>query len=718
MGYFVLVAVTVLSIVVSSIAIEYPTARRDEKIEEEFFGTKVKDPYRWLERPNSNEVAEYVDSQNDLTFNYLTDCPDRQKVRERLTELWRYPKYGKPEKRGSRYFYYAQQSGKEILNVQDDRTSAPRPLLDSEETGAMIFPHLGSSGDGEVLVYRELIKRKSGSPRLTGNLRLKNVTSDHLYPDVLENIRYPQIAWTKNNNGFFYFSHRQITDARDEGDEESQAPIVYIFYHRLGTQQSQDTLVFNLNDFHKNPINVQLDMEATEDGNYLLLRSRVFNDQPQARRPNSIYLADLEKFANDGYVGKLRLKPIVKYNSNYMKYVTNIGNLYYFRSRVEAKNFRLIEIDINIEGENRERVVVPENPNYILQSASAVAPNKVVLGYTSDATGSYAELRELGNGTLIRMFPLKFGELLSFSSTIRDPEVVFRSQTLEGLPQLSTLDTSQEKATMQPLLELPALTDYDGTLYTSTKVSFPSDDEESREMVLIHRKDIVLDGSSYAFLVEREFDIDFYFRLFFSYMKDYNAVIAIPNLQEADGTYTDSALEDFIASARYLINSGYTSPSKLISRGTGVFGLFVASATNRNPELFGAVIPYMVGFDMVRFPSFTNWSVSASPSDKDDFQRLLGVSPLHNIRLPANESIQYPAILVPTPDNEFPVIFAFKYVAELQYRVGRSTKQTNPFLLRVVAEPQESLRNYARYHIDRETDIRCFLGRTVGLRLP
>jgi len=730
-------AVVCLLLVSSSLGVrfQYPEVRRDESVVDDYYGVKVKDPYRWLEVPDSNEVKQFIEAQNKVTDDYINQAgeklgrshPVRGEILKTLTEAYSYEKYTIPEREGSRYFFYKNTGlqNQDVLYVQDSLEAEPRVFFDVNnlsDDGTVAITLDAFSEDGELLAYGLSSK---GSDWTT--LRVKNVTTGQDYPEVLYEVKFSQVKWLKNNEGFFYARYPQVNKGKSEGTETEKVTNHKLYYHRVGTPQVEDVLVA---EFEDKPTYLIGDFEVTRDGKFLL----VF-PQDGAAGENLVYYANLVDPLKTGIRSKLTLVPVVDKFEALFTYITSNDAVIYFLTNHGAPNQKIIGVDLNRPQERYWSTLVPENSKLVLQWARAINQDKLVLGYLEDVK-SRLELRFLGNGSFIQDIPLEIGTVNSISGRRTNDELFFNFVSFLTPGRAYRVDFTKQpyEAVLYREVKAPGV---DASKLTTKQVFYTSKDGTRVPMFIIHKKDYVPQRNSPVYLyayggfsvnILPSFRPD---RIVF--VQNFDGVYAIPNIR-GGGEYgrewhqggrllnKQNVFDDFQAAAEYLIAEKYTVASKIVINGGSNGGLLVGACTNQRPELYGAGIAQVGVHDLLRFQKFTigyAWCSEYGCSDdgnKTHFENLYKLSPLHNVRLPKNENVQYPAVLLLTADHDDRVVplHSYKLAAELQYTIGRSLGQTNPLMIKIQTKAGHGAGKPTTAKIAEFADIFAFLVKSLG----
>ncbi|XP_013149586.1 PREDICTED: prolyl endopeptidase isoform X2 [Papilio polytes] len=700
----------------------YPVARRDESVIDDYHGTKIHDPYRWLEDPDSNETKEFIEAQNKITRPFLDACPVKADISERLTELWNYPKYSCPFRRGDRYFFFKNTGlqNQNVLYVQDSLEGEARVFLDPNALSADGTVALSGSRfteDGSTFAYG---LSASGSDWIT--IHIKDVATGEDYPEVLEKVKFASMSWTKDNKGLFYSRYPEAAGKAD-GSETEVNRDQKLCYHRLGTPQAHDVVVV---EFPEEPL-WRIGAEVSDCGRYLLV------SPVRDCRDNLLYFADLDK--QPEITGLLPLTQIVhKFEADY-EYITNEGSVCIFRTNKNAPNYQLIKIDLHDPAEEKWQTLIPEHPRDVLDWASAVDNDKLVIHYVRDVK-SVLQLHDLKSGELLQTFELDVGSVVGFSGKKKQSEIFYHFMSFLSPGIIYHVDFTKKPYTPTVFREVK-VKGFDASQYEAKQIFYSSKDGTKVPMFIVSKKDLPRDGSRPALLygyggfninVQPSFSVT---RLVF--MQHFDGVVAIPNIR-GGGEYGErwhnagrllnkqNVFDDFQAAAQYLVAQRYTRPALLTAQGGSNGGLLVAACINQRPDLFGAAIVQVGVLDMLRFQKFTighAWVSDYGSSDnKTQFEYLLKYSPLHNIQPPDNGRAEYPATLVLSADHDDRVVplHTLKFIAALQAAAARSPAQRRPLLARLDTKAGHGGGKPTAKLIEEHTDILCFMSETLGLK--
>ena len=638
----------------------YPATAKVDHVDD-YHGAKVADPYRWLEDANSPQTQEWVEAQNKVTFEYLRHLPTRDGIKERLTRLWDYEKYGVPFKEGGRYFY-SKNTGlqnQSVLYTAPTLTDPPTELLDPNKLSADGTVSLSSyhiSEDGRYMAYG---LNASGSDWIEWHV--KEIATGNDLPDVLKWSKFSGAAWTKDNKGFFYSRY----DAPDE-KTRLQAVNYYqkLYYHIVGTAQDQDALIYERKD-HKE---WGFGGGVTEDGQYLVIEVSQGTDPK-----NRVFYRSLK----DGVGSAAPTVELLSDADAHYVFAGNDGPMFYFSTDRDAARGRLVAIDTAKDtGQPPSlREVIPQ-ADETLQNVEYVG-GRFVASYLKDA---HAQVRVFGtDGKLLHEVQLPgLGTATGFGGKQKEEETFFSFTTYTAPPTIYRYDVKTDKTTV---VFAPKLA-YDPAQYTSEQVFYQSKDGTRVPMVISYKKGMQRDGNNPTVLYGYGgFDISLTPTFSPSNLvwMEMGGVYAVPNLR-GGGEYGEewhlagtkgrkqNVFDDFIAAAEYLIANKYTSTPKLAVSGGSNGGLLVGAVMTQRPDLFAAALPAVGVMDMLRFQKFTiGWGWASdygSSDDPEQFKSLYAYSPRHHLK----PGVRYPATLVTTSDHDDRVVPAhsFKFAATLQ----------------------------------------------------
>ncbi|XP_038195941.1 prolyl endopeptidase [Arvicola amphibius] len=705
------------------LSFQYPDVYRDETSVQDYHGHKICDPYAWLEDPDSEQTKAFVEAQNKITVPFLEQCPIRGLYKERMTELYDYPKYSCHFKKGKRYFYFYNTGlqNQRVLYVQDSLDGEARVFLDPNtlsDDGTVALRGYAFSEDGEYFAYG---LSASGSDWVT--IKFMKVDGAKELPDVLERVKFTCMAWTHDGKGMFYNSYPK-QDGKSDGTETSTNLHQKLCYHVLGTDQSEDVLCAEFPDEPK----WMGGAELSDDGRYVLLSIWEGCDPV-----NRLWYCDLQQESN-GITGILKWVKLIDNFEGEYDYVTNEGTVFTFKTNRNSPNYRLINIDFMDPDESKWKVLVPEHEKDVLEWVACVRSNFLVLCYLHDVK-NILQLHDLTTGALLKTFPLDVGSVVGYSGRKKDSEIFYQFTSFLSPGVIYHCDLTKEELEPMVFREV-TVKGIDASDYQTIQVFYPSKDGTKIPMFIVHKKGIKLDGSHPAFLygyggfnisITPNYSVS---RLIF--VRHMGGVLAVANIR-GGGEYGETwhkggilankqnCFDDFQCAAEYLVKEGYTSPKRLTINGGSNGGLLVAVCANQRPDLYGCVIAQVGVMDMLKFHKFTighAWTTDYGCSDSEQhFEWLLKYSPLHNVKLPEADDIQYPSMLLLTADHDDRVVplHSLKFIATLQYIVGRSRKQSNPLLIHVDTKAGHGAGKPTAKVIEEVSDMFAFIARCLNI---
>jgi len=681
--------------------LSYPETRKMDTIDD-YFGTKVADPYRWLEDDNSEETKAWVTAQNKVTFGYLNQIPERAQLRERLTELWNYERYGAPFKRGGKYFYFKNNGlqNQSVLYVTTNLSQNGRVLLDPNKLaadGTTALSGLSVSEDGGTLAYGIAVAGSDWQ-----EWRFVDIESGKQLPDVLKHIKFSGVSWMANGSGVFY---SRYPEADSRGRLSAQNLFQKLYFHKIGTDQSEDKLIYERPEDGQKFVRA----DVTDDGKWL-----VINVGRGTAPMNMVYLKDLTKPDSEIF-------PVIDELVADYTYFANVGSVFYFRTDRDAPLGKIVSTDVKMEGK-AWKDVVPQGKETL--NGASMLDGKIVANYLKDA---YTQVRiHDRDGRFIRNIELPgIGTASGFGGRMEDRETFYTFSTFNSPPVIYryNMTTGESSVFRKPEVR------FDPNSFETKQVFYTSKDGTRVPMFIVHKKGIKLDGTNPTLLYGYGgFSVSMTpsFSVSRIVWMENGGVYAMPNIRggaeygeewHEAGTKLkkQNVFDDFIAAAEYLIENKYTQPSKLAISGGSNGGLLVGAVLNQRPELFGAALPAVGVMDMLRFHKFTigrAWvSDYGSSENPDEFKALYAYSPIHNIR----RDVKYPAVLVTTADHDDRVVPAhsFKYAATLQ----ASQTGEAPVLIRIETNAGHGAGKPTSKQIDEAADVYGFLMKNLGMRL-
>jgi prolyl oligopeptidase len=676
---------------------EYPPARKADVVDD-YHGTKVADPYRWLEDAQSAETVAWVKAQNDLTRRYVRS-PLREKINKRLTEIWNYPRYSIPRKEGGRYFFEKNDGlqNQSVYYVQDSLDAEPRAILDPNkfsEDGTSAIAGVRISKDGKLMAY--LLSHRGSDWQ---ELKIRKIDTGEDYPEVLRHCRFAGIAWKPDGSGFFY---NRFPDPETVSEEDRNA-YNRVYWHTLGTPQRRDRLVYERKDDRE----LRLHPIITEDGKHLLLYVSRGSD-PKKR----IYYREVE---SDGDFVRLLDKADAMYQP-----IGTVGSTFYFHTDLDAPKGRIIAIDIN----------KPDRKNWkeiIGQREDTIARVKLVSNHLAVAT--MKDARHVLNiydleGKFVRGIELPgIGSVYGLVGKQDDTEMFFGYVSFLQPESIFRYDFKADKVELFRGPEIKI----DLSEYETKQIFYQSKDGTRVPMFIVYRQGIRLDGTNPTLLYGYGgFKISR--TPFFSIPRivwlENGGVFALANIR-GGGEYGEewhqagtlgnkqNVFDDFIKAGEWLIENKYTSTKRLAILGGSNGGLLTAACMLQRPDLFGAVISSVPVTDMLRYHRFSvgrYWVSDYGNAEKDPehFKFLYAYSPVHNVK-----AAVYPPTLIATADTDDRVVplHGKKFTAVLQAK----NQGENPILLRVETKAGHGRGKPTAKRIETNADIYTFLFKTFKM---
>lgn len=666
--------------------ITYPLSKKVDTVDI-YFGTEISDPYRWLENPNSHETKLWIDKQNEITFNYLSNISYREKIKKRLTEIYNYPKMSAPVKKSGKYFFVKNDGlqNQNILYFQDSLRNVPKVLVDPnilDKQGTIALGEFDISSDGKYIAYS--VSTGGSDWR---EISVKNIKNGTILPDKLSRVKFSDISWYKD--GIFYSSYPEVSENIALNNQK-------VYYHKLNTNQSEDKLIYE-NPYSKEAM---FSAKVTDDEKYLIVH------ESETTYGNKVYVKDLSAFS-DTFIeieGSFDYENIV---------IGNKGNKLYMLTNNGSPFFKIQVIEIKNDGTlNKEDLIYGEKARIDLAS---LAGDVIVVKYLVDAH-SDVKVYDFSGKFLYNIELPKLGDLSAFNGELNENEAFYSFDTYTSPTLIYRYNVSSNSS---ELIFKPTV-NYNPEDFTTELKFYKSKDGTNIPLYLTYKKGIELNGKNPTLLYGYGgFNISLTPRFipYVIFWMENGGVFANANLR-GGGEYGEkwhkagtklkkqNVFDDFIAAANYLIDSDYTSPDYLVIEGRSNGGLLVGAVTNQRPDLFRVSLPAVGVMDMLRFGVFTigrAWeSDYGSVKNPEEFENLLSISPLHNIR----NDINYPAVLVTTAKKDDRVVPAhsFKYIATLQEKYNGD----NPVLIRIQTEAGHGAGKPMTVLIDERVDIMAF----------
>jgi prolyl oligopeptidase len=662
--------------------IAYPVAEKGDVVDD-YFGTKVADPYRWMEDLDAKEVAQWVAAENTVTFGYLQGLAMREYFRKRITELWDYPKVTIPRREGGRIFYQ-KNSGlqrQSPIYVRDNLTAPATMVLDPNDLspdGSISLAEWAPSPDGRLLAYG---LSEGGADWRTVHVR--DLASGKDLPDEVDWMRFSGLSWTKDGRGFFYSRYPEPPKGKAlEAALKNQA----LYYHRVGTPQSDDRLIYARPD---QPTWFVFG-GTTEDGRYLLISIARGSDNN-----NRLYYVDLGHPATPDVAAPVH--PLIETDDAEFSPIGNSGPVLYLRSDRDAPNRKVIAIDVHKPQPASWRTIVPERKEAL--EGVALIGGRIVTQYLVDVQ-SEIELFGLDGRAQGKIELPGTGAVAGMGGREDTPELFYGFTS----PLYPTTVFRYDPATRGSTPFEQATTPIDASRYETKQLFATSKDGTRVPFFLTARKDLPLDGRNPTMLYGYG---GFSISTLPTYRPDVPAWLELGGVwvtanMRGGAEYGEAwhkagmldkkqnVFDDFIAVAEYLVKEKYTSPERLGISGGSNGGLLVGAVEEQRPDLFAVALPAVGVMDMLRYDKFTGghaWVTEyGSSSDSTQFRFLYAYSPLQNIKLGAC----YPATLVTTADHDDRVVpsHSFKFTATMQAAQGCD----NPILIRVETQGSHGYR--------------------------
>ena len=633
--------------------IDYPDTKKVDTVTD-YFGTEVKDPYRWLEDDRSEQTEQWVEAQNKVTFNYLDKIPYRNKLKDRLTELWNYEKLSAPFKEGDKIYFYKNDGlqNQSVLYRKDSEDGEAKVFLDPNkfsDDGTTSLAGMSFSEDGKTLAYA--ISEGGSDWR---KIIVMNTETMELVGDTIRDVKFSGMSW-KANDGFYYSSY----DKPDGSELSAKTDQHKLYYHKLGTEQSEDQVIFGNSEEQKRRY---VGGGVTEDNQYLIITAR------NSTSGGELYLMDLSKenpelvtildnFETDSYV------------------MENDGSKLYIVTNLDAPNRKVVTVDASNPTPENWEDFIPETENVLSPSTGG---GYFFAEYMVDAISKVYQYDY--DGKLVREVELPgIGSAGGFGAKKEEKELYysFTNYVTPGTIYKYDIEEGTSEVYNKPKI------DFNSDDYTSEQVFFTSKDGTKVPMIITYKKGTQLNGKNPTILYGYGgFNVSLTpgFSTANSVWLEQGGIYAVPNLR-GGGEYgkewhnagtkmkKQNVFDDFIAAAEYLIDNNYTSSDYLAIRGGSNGGLLVGATMTQRPDLMAVALPAVGVMDMLRYHKFTagaGWAYDYGTSDdsREMFEYLYGYSPVHNVK----DGVEYPATMVTTADHDDRVVPAhsFKFAAELQ----------------------------------------------------
>ena len=663
-----------------------------------YFDQAIADPYNWLENDQSEETKKWVKSQNEVTFGYLNKIPFRQEIKKRLEKMWNYEKISSPHKEGEFTYFYKNDGlqNQYVLYRTKKDDDIPEVFLDPNsfsEDGTTSLTMVRFSKDGSLLAYTI---SEGGSD--WKKLIVMTALNKTIVEDTLKNIKFSEVSWYKNK-GFYYSSYDKPTGSELSAKTDTHK----LYYHKLGTDQKEDVLVFGGKPKEKSRYASAV---VSEDNRYLFISSH------QTTSGNTLFLKYL----------KHPEKPLVKLTEDFDSdtyFLDNNGDQLFFMTNWKAPNKRIVIVDANKPHRDNWKDIVPETEHVLTPTAGS---GFLFANYMKDALSSVKQYDYSGN--LIREVDLPgIGSTYGFKGKKEDPVLYYIFSNYTTPSTIYSFDPKNGKSTLykQPKVE------FTSSNYESKQIFYTSKDGTKIPMIISYKKGTKLNGKNPTILYGYGgFNISVIplFSITNAFWMKIGGIYAVPNIRGGGeygekwhkaGTKTNkqNVFDDFISAAEYLIKNNYTSSDYLAISGRSNGGLLVGATMTQRPDLMKVALPSVGVLDMLRYHTFTSgagwaYDFGTSEENKEMFHYLLGYSPLHNVK----ENTSYPATLVTTGDHDDRVVPAhsFKFISELQHK----QKGGNPTLIRIETNTGHGTGTPVSKQIEESTDVFGFILFNLG----
>ena len=689
-----------ISLAAKSPILKYPDSHPGDTVET-LHGVKVADPYRWLEDLNSEKTAQWVAAQNKVTQSYLDSIPQRDQIKNRLTELWNVERIGLPHEEGGRYFFKKNNGlqNQSILYTTPSLEKEPKILIDPNtlsEDGTIALKDYEVSPDGKLVAYAI---SKSGSDWIEWKIR--DIETGKDLNDHIQWSKFSGASWSKDSNGFYYGRFAEPK----KGDEfTAKNTDKKIYYHEVGTSQEKDKLIYERPD---HPL-WGLYSYLTYDGRYLMMHVSRGTDTK-----NGLFYRDLKK------EGSQFVELFSKFDASY-SLVGNDGSTFFIQTDLDAPKQKLVAIDLAKPDPKDWKTIIPESEE-VLETVSYIG-GIFIASYMKDARSDIRRFKI--DGTPIPGVTLPgIGTAYGFRGEPDDKETFYGYTSFNSPNTIYRYDPATNTSTVFKKPEIKINPDD----YETKQIFYPSKDGTKIPLFIVHKKGIQLDGQNptylYAYGGFNNAMQPFYSPSTITWL-DMGGVYAMACLR-GGGEYGEewhqagmklkkqNVFDDFIAAGEYLIREKYTSSKKLAIAGGSNGGLLVGACMTQRPDLFGACLPAVGVMDMLRFHKFTiGWAWQAeygSPDNKEEFLYLKNYSPYHNLK----KGTSYPPTMVTTSDHDDRVVpsHSFKFAAALQ----AAHLGTNPVLIRIETKSGHGAGTPTKKRIQQVVDKYAFLYKTLGM---
>jgi len=677
----------------------YPYAKTVNVIDN-YHGTNVTDPYRWLEEQNSEETQKWVSEENELTSSFIDEVRTNKKIKDRISKLWNYPKLSLPNKAGNRYFFMKNNGlqNQPVLNMRETLEGEDKLILDPNvfsEDGTIAISSFDLSKDGKLMVYA---LSENGSDNT--ELKIKNIDTGLDFEETIKWTKFASISWKHDNSGFFY---NRFPDPSTVSSEETSS-FNKVYYHKLGTKQDEDILIYERLDDKE----LSFMSKITDDGKYLTL----LIDRDSSLK-EMFYYRELE--SNDDFIR------LIDKEEAFYELIANDDSIFYFQTDLNSPNGKIISIDINNPEKENWKDVIKEQEDIIYNVQ--FVNNKFVVVYLHDA---YHKLKIFNlNGDFEKEIELPtLGSIADIYGKRKDDTLFILFTSYAYPASIFTYDFKTESLN----LFYKAQVEFNPNDFETKQVFVNSKDGTKVPMFLTYKKGLKLDGNNPTIVYAYggfNHSLPPFFSVANLYWLEIGGIFALANIR-GGGEYGDrwhkagmlekkqNTFDDFISCGEWLIENKYTSKSKLVIKGGSNGGLLVAACMLQRPDLFASVICSVPVIDMLRYHKFTVgrfWTGEYGNAEKypEHFKFMYEYSPLHNIK----EGQTYPPTLILTADTDDRVVpsHSFKFAASLQ----KADSGKNPILLRVETKAGHGGGKPTLKMIEENVDIYAFLIKVLNI---
>ena len=668
--------------------IKYPETKKVDQVDD-YFGTKVSDPYRWLEDDKSAETAAWVAAENKVTQDYLSKIPFREQVRKRLEEMWNYPKYSSPFKEGEYYYYYKNDGlqNQSILYRQPGLNGRPEIFIDPNKMSKDGTAAVSTPSFTKNKKYAAYMIAQAGSD--WQEAYVMDVATKKVLDDKIQWIKFSGLSW-KGDDGFYYSRYPEADETKKMTNQNQNQKL---YYHKLGTPQSEDVLIYEDKEHPLRSVGGGL----TEDERFLLIH------QSEGTSGSQIWVKDM-KNPNSSFI------LLIKGFDTNAGVIDNDGDRLLVLTNADAPNYKVVSIDPKNPSKENWQTIILTRTNF-LQSVGT-AGGKLFLTYLEDASSRVYQTNYKGN--LEREIKLPgIGTAGGFDGNREDNELFYTYSSFNYPPAIFHYTISNGQTELFRKAEAKINADN----YQTVQSFFTSKDGAKVPMFITYKKGLKLNGNNPTLIYGYGgFNIASTpgFSISNAFFLEQGGVYVLVNLRGGNEygeawhkagmlQNKQNVFNDFIGAAEFLIKTKYTNPQKLAMRGGSNGGLLVGAVMTQRPDLFRVAIPQVGVMDMLRYHTFTighAWATEYGRSDKEeDFKNLIRYSPLHNLR----KGVKYPATLVTTADHDDRVVPAhsFKFAATLQ----EDNAGANPTLIRIETKAGHGGGKPTSKQIDEASDI-------------